>query len=66
MTRNRNLSRELEAISHAVIAADEAHLREAIESVHWQRRGWLGRLVRVERHAEQIKHRKLGDDRLVA
>jgi hypothetical protein len=33
----------------AASAADEAHLRHAIASVDWERRGWLGRLVRLER-----------------
>ncbi len=68
--RNRNVAQELEAISHAVLGADETHLREAIESVHWERRGWLGRLVRIERPADQIeRHTKQGsprEERLVA
>lgn len=65
--RNRNLTQELAAISRAVLAADEAYLREAIESVHWERRGWLGRLVRVEPPAEQIERRtKSLEERLVA
>jgi hypothetical protein len=33
----------------AASAADEAHLHQAIASVDWERRGWLGRLVRLER-----------------
>ncbi len=65
--RNRNLTQEVAVISRAVLAADEAYLREAIESVHWERRGWLGRLVRVEPPAEQIERpTKSLDERLVA
>lgn len=61
--RTRDVTRELEACSRALLAADEAHLREALESVHWERRGWLGRLVHLERPAEQIERR---EERLVA
>ena len=48
-------TQELEETSRAVAAADERYLREALESVDWERRGWLGRLVRVERPAAQIE-----------
>jgi hypothetical protein len=37
----------IEATARAVVAADEAYLRDAIESVSWQRRGLLQRLRRV-------------------
>lgn len=46
--QNCDVARELEATSRAVITADEGYLREALESVDWERRGPLGRLVRVE------------------
>jgi hypothetical protein len=39
----------LETTSWAVVAADQAHVREAIGSVRWERRGLLQRLARVER-----------------
>ncbi len=67
MNSNRNLTRELEGCSRAVLAADQAHLSEALESVGWERRGWLGRLVRVERPAEQLERRaEPREERLVA
>jgi hypothetical protein len=39
---------ELETTTEAVLAADEAYGRDALESVGWERRGLLQRLVRVE------------------
>jgi hypothetical protein len=39
---------DIEATTRAVVAADEAHLRDAIETMSWQRRGLLQRLTRVE------------------
>ena len=39
---------ELETTTEAVLAADEANSRNALESVGWERRGLLQRLVRVE------------------
>jgi hypothetical protein len=50
--RPRDISEELEPTSQAALAAHDAHLRQATESVRWERRGWLGRLVRVERTRE--------------
>ncbi|MEA2459311.1 MAG: hypothetical protein QOC95_2283 [Thermoleophilaceae bacterium] len=47
-TRPRDISQQLEATSHAALAAHNAHLRKATDSVQWKRRGWLGRLVRVD------------------
>jgi hypothetical protein len=44
--------------------ADEAHIQEAIDSVAWERRGWLGRLVRLER--EPVTSPATDDRRLVA
>ncbi len=40
-----------------VLAADEGPLREAMESVRWERRGWLGRLVRLERAPDELAAR---------
>jgi hypothetical protein len=34
-----------DATTRALVAADEAYLREALESVHWEHRGPLRRLV---------------------
>lgn len=45
--RSQNVAQKLEATSQAALAAHDAHLREATASVRWERRGWLGRLVRV-------------------
>jgi hypothetical protein len=39
----------MEASARAFVAADEAHVREAMNSVRWERRGVLQRLVRVPR-----------------
>jgi hypothetical protein len=44
----RNVAGGLETTSRAVLAADEARLTEAIDALRWERRGWLGRLVRAE------------------
>jgi hypothetical protein len=52
---NAQVTQQLEATSRALLAADSAYLREATDSVHWERRGWLGRLVRVERTPERIE-----------
>jgi hypothetical protein len=43
-----------------LLASDvhEAHVRHAIASVDWERRGWLGRLVRHQR--------QVGDGRVAA
>jgi hypothetical protein len=35
-----------EGSAHAILAADEAHVRQAIESVEWEERGFLRRLAR--------------------
>jgi hypothetical protein len=40
---------QLDRTSRAVLAADEAYLRGAIESVSWSRTGVLGRLTRARR-----------------
>jgi hypothetical protein len=39
----------LQDTSRAAIAADELHLAEAVESVEWERRGFLQMLTRVRR-----------------
>jgi hypothetical protein len=39
--------REDHGTMHLVVAADEAYVREAIAGTQWERKGWLGRLVRV-------------------
>jgi hypothetical protein len=45
---------DIEATTRAVVAADEAYLRDAIESMSWQRRGLLQRLTRVDQ-AEGVR-----------
>jgi hypothetical protein len=45
------MTEKLERTMQAVLAADQAHLRDAIESVHWDQRGLLQRLVRTDRDA---------------
>jgi hypothetical protein len=37
-----------ERTGRAIVAADEAYLRDSIESVRWEERGFLRRLVRVD------------------
>ncbi len=39
------IQENLHATGRAVVAADEAQLRRAIDSVQWERRGFLGRLA---------------------
>jgi hypothetical protein len=43
------MGEKLERITRIVSAGDEAHLRQAIESVQWERRGLFQRLVRTEK-----------------
>ena len=38
---------QLDATTEFLVGAHEAHLREALESVRWERRGPLRRLVRL-------------------
>jgi hypothetical protein len=47
-TADRHMDHRLEQITQVVSSADEARLRDAIESVRWERRGVLQRLVRIE------------------
>ncbi len=49
-----DVGRQLEASSRAMLAAHDGHATQATESVIWERHGWLGRLVRVERAPEHI------------
>jgi hypothetical protein len=46
---SQEVAQQLEATSQAALAAHDAHVRKATDSVKWERRGWLGRLARVER-----------------
>jgi hypothetical protein len=52
-TRSSDISQQLEATSLATLAAHDAHLREATDSVRWERRGWLARLTRVDREPQR-------------
>jgi hypothetical protein len=45
-TRNGHVRRDLEA-THAVVLAADGNAERAIEQAAWERRGVLGRLVRV-------------------
>jgi hypothetical protein len=40
---------DMEASARALFAADDAHVREAMNSVKWERRGLLQRLTRGPR-----------------
>jgi hypothetical protein len=40
---------DMQASAHALFAADNAHVRQAMNSVHWERRGLLQRLTRRAR-----------------
>jgi hypothetical protein len=42
---NGTIREHLHATGRAVVAADEAQLRRAIDSVQWERRGFLRRLA---------------------
>jgi hypothetical protein len=46
------MTRNLDETTAAIIAADESMVHEAIESVTWERRGLLQRLVRVASRTE--------------
>jgi hypothetical protein len=47
-TRGRPLSQAMMATTEAVTAAHDAALHRAIDGVHWERRGILGRLTRID------------------
>jgi replicative DNA helicase len=38
----------IDATTRAMAATDEAHVREAMDGVRWERRGFLGRLSRYD------------------
>jgi hypothetical protein len=59
----RNAAIELEATTEAVLAAHEAYGRYALESVGWERRGPLRRLVRVDAPESEDK---ASDDSIAA
>ena len=42
----------LEETSRAAVAADEIHVAEAVESVEWERRGFLQTLTRLRRRSD--------------
>jgi hypothetical protein len=52
-TRNGHVRRDLDA-THAVVVAAHGHAERAIEQAAWERRGVLGRLVRVAASADGI------------
>jgi hypothetical protein len=45
--QNLPLHAEMEASARALFAADQADVREAMNSVRWERRGFLRRLTRA-------------------
>jgi hypothetical protein len=49
---------QLKETSRMTAVADDAQLRQAIESVTWERRGLLQRLVRVDSRNEATVRRK--------
>jgi hypothetical protein len=48
-TTTPDMQHSRESTAKAIVAADEAYVRDAIESVKWEERGFLRRLVRVDR-----------------
>jgi hypothetical protein len=50
--------KELQETSRVNAAADGAHIRQAIESVTWERRGLLQRLVRASSRADATVRRR--------
>jgi hypothetical protein len=50
--------KELDETSRVIAAADGAHLHQAIESVDWERRGLLQRLVRAGSRDETTVRRR--------
>ena len=45
-TLRETLHREMEACRRALLAADQAHVRDAMAGFRWERRGLLQRLTR--------------------
>jgi hypothetical protein len=54
------MTKELQETSRLNAAADGAHLRQAIESVTWERRGLLQRLVRTNSRDDEASVRRRG------
>jgi hypothetical protein len=55
MTTGDHATRRREILldtSRAALAADERHVTEAVESVEWERRGFLQLLTRVRRRSD--------------
>jgi hypothetical protein len=48
-SRDGTLRRDVEASARALLAADNAHVHQAMNSVDWERRGFLQRLTRRAR-----------------
>jgi hypothetical protein len=51
---SRNIAQQLDANARASLDAEDAHVRVASGGVVWERRGWLGRLTRVQRPPQRI------------
>ena len=51
---------QLQETSRLTAAADSAHLRDAIGSVSWERRGLLQRLVRTSSRDDEARVRRKG------
>jgi len=51
---------QLEETSRLIAEADSAHVRDAIGSVSWERRGILQRLVRTSSRADEARVRRRG------
>ena len=49
--------KELQETSRLTAVADDAHIRQAIESVTWERRGLLQRLVRTDSRDEAVRRK---------
>ena len=62
----RDVTGGLETTSRAVLAADEARLIEAMNALRWERRGWLGRLVRAEQTERLANRGSRHENRLAA
>jgi hypothetical protein len=50
----------LHETSRLTAAADNAHVRDAIGSVSWERRGFLQRLVRTTSREDEARVRRKG------
>jgi hypothetical protein len=51
---------DLQATSRLTAAADNAHVRDAIGNVSWERRGLLQRLVRTSSRDDEARVRHKG------